>query len=53
MSQYEFTHMALLIGVGGIATIAEYLAGDRRWIALVNGIAYIITSNCDVIYAPG
>ncbi len=65
MSEYEFsqednnifaglsrwmTIMAVLIGVGGIATLVQYMAGDRRWTVLVHGIMYLVLAI--VFYLP-
>ncbi len=57
MAEYEFsqqdnevfeslsrwtTNMSVLIGIGGIATLVQFLAGDGGWIVLVQGIMYLV-----------
>jgi hypothetical protein len=57
MAEYEFsqqdneiftdlsrwmTTMAVLIGLGGIATVVQFLTGAGGWIMLVQGIVYLV-----------
>jgi hypothetical protein len=57
MAEYEFseqdnktfqglsrwmTTMATLIGIGGIATVVQFITGEGSWIVLVQGIVYLV-----------
>lgn len=57
MAEYEFsqqdnevfeslsrwtTNMSALIGIGGIATLVQFIAGNGGWIVMVQGIMYLV-----------
>ena len=57
MAEYEFsqednktfqglsrwmTTMAALIGIGGIATVVQFMTGEGGWIVLVQGIVFLV-----------
>jgi hypothetical protein len=65
MAEYEFsqqdneifsglsrwmTAMSALIGIGGIATVVQFLAGAGGWIMLVQGIVFLVLAT--TFYLP-